>query len=162
MSALPVFRAPMRSRADDVDHGTAVERALSVGVVGTGGRLPHPPLSLAEALGETDAVWGERVARRLERFAAAPDTAFVWTRDADGGMWLGRLGGPWRYDASPAAIRVDLVHVRPCDWLPSPIDPARVPHDVRATFQRGGRNWQRIGTGDPASPSLALWRELRD
>lgn len=161
MSGIPVFRAPMRSRSDDVPDGAAVERALSLGLVGIGGRLAQPPAALEDALVATDVKWGERMARRLERFAAAPEGAFVWTRDADEVTWLGRLAGPWRYDASMCARRVDLVHVRGCDWLPAPIDPAEVPRDVRATFARGGRNWQRVATGDASTPSAALWRARR-
>lgn len=49
-----VYRAPMRSRHDDVDPGLAVERALASGVCGVGGRLSTPPSTLAEALARTD------------------------------------------------------------------------------------------------------------
>lgn len=153
-----VFRAPMRSRDDDVAEGVAVERALTQGVCGMGGRLDAEPVSLAEALAGVDALHGERFARRLERFAAAPDGSFVWTRDGDGLLWLGRMDGGWRYDAAPAAREVDLVHVRPCEWLDRPVPQDRAPASVLLTFARGGRNWQRIRPADAAPLSAELWR----
>lgn len=127
------------------------------GACGVGGTLDEPPASLPEALAAVDAAHGERMARRLERFAAAPDGAFVWTRDGDDLLWLGRLEGPWRYGASAAARDVDLVHVRPCRWLTAPVPPIDVPAAVRATFARGGRNWQQIRDVDVAGASAALW-----
>ena len=39
------YRAPMRSRDDDVSDGPAVERALELGVCGMGGRLDDAPVS---------------------------------------------------------------------------------------------------------------------
>lgn len=157
-SATPAaFRAPMRSRDDSVPEGAAVERALAEGVCGIGGRLAPAPSTLEEAVRAADATHGERLARRLERFAAAPDGVFVWTRDVDGMFRLGQLTGPWRYDSDPAAAAVDLVHVRPCRWLPAPIDDADVPAEVRASFARGGRNWQTIRAPGAAPVTAALW-----
>ncbi len=151
------FRAPMRSRDDSVPAGAAVERALTAGLCGVGGRLSTAPATLEAAIRAADATHGERLARRLERFTAVPDGAFVWTRDADDVFWLGRLARPWRYDADPAAAAVDLVHVRPCWWLPAPIDEADVPAEVRASFSRGGRNWQTIRAPGAAPATAALW-----
>ena len=129
----------MRSRLDDVDPELAVGRALGLGLCGIGGRLSAPPRGLADALRQVDAAWGERAARRLERFAGVPDGAVVWTRDTDGGFHRGVLTGEWRYDADPRAVAADLVHVRPCAWQRA--DP---PSAVLESFSRGGRNFQRI------------------
>ncbi|MGV9192755.1 GAF domain-containing protein [Microbacterium sp. MC2] len=156
------FRAPMRSRDDAVPAGGAVERALTDGLCGLGGRLDTPPANLDAAVRAVDANYGERAARRLERFAAAPDGAFVWTRDVDGVFWLGRLAGTWRYDADPAAVAVDLVHVRPCRWLPTPVDDAEVPSEVQASFARGGRNWQTIRAPGAAAATAAVWAARSD
>lgn len=154
-----VYRAPMRSRDDTVDVGAAVERALELGLCGVGGRLPSAPVSLVDALIGTDEHYGERTARRLERFAGADDGAFVWTREADGALRLGRLRGPWVYDDDPAAAEVDLVHVRACVWASDPIPDAQAPPPVLATFARGGRNWQRIRAEDALPLSARLWDE---
>lgn len=160
-SARSVFRAPMRSRDDDVPAGVAVDRALSRGVCGVGGRLGAVPDSLPAALAEVDAHHGERMAARLERFAAVPDGAFVWTRDADGEFWLGRLAGPWTYDPSPEASAVDLVHVRACDWLDVPVAEHLVPAGVQRSFARGGRNWQSIRADDALPQTAAIWDGAR-
>ncbi|MBO1769911.1 GAF domain-containing protein [Agrococcus sp. TF02-05] len=153
----PVYRAPMRWRVPAVPVGAAVERALAEGVVGMGGALDPAPRTVVEAAALAAAQHDERLAARIERFAEAPEGAFVWTRDDDGLSWLGRLAGEWRYDASPDASAVDLVHVRPCAWLGEPVADADVPPAVRSTFARGGRNWQR--THDPAVSRLSaeLW-----
>jgi hypothetical protein len=139
-----VYRAPLRSRRDEVDHDLAVERALALGLCGLGGRLSSVPRGLADALTETETAYGERVARRLERFAAVPDAAQVWTWSPAGPFHRGWLTGPWSYDGSGAAAALDLVHVRPCDWDPEPWDEHRLPAAVAHAFRRGGRNFQRI------------------
>lgn len=152
----PIFRAPMRSRDDGVPEGAGAERALRTRVCGLGGRLATPPRRLEDALAAAAEEHDERLARRLERFAEAPDGAYVWTRDADGAYWLGRLAGPWRYDDSPEAVAADLVHVRDCGWRAAPIEEHRVPPAVRATFARGGRNWQRIRSRAAFDETAAL------
>ena len=136
----PVYRAPLRSRRDDVDHAAAVDRALRLGVVGVG-----------EA---TD----ERAERRLERFAAAPVGAFVFTRHPDGRTYLGRVTGPLRRDDD--GVDVDLVNVRDCDWADEPVDPALLPPAVAQTFARGGRNFQQTHPGDVEAETARLWRRL--
>jgi hypothetical protein len=147
----------MRSRLRAIAAGVAVERALARGIVGLGGILEPAPRSLREATLLAAQQHDERLAARIERFADAPDGAFVWTRDDDGLAWLGRLAGPWRYDASPDASAADLVHVRPCEWLGAPVADADVPPAVRATFARGGLNWQRTHDADVSRLSAELW-----
>ncbi len=136
---MAVYRAPMRSRRDDVEPWLAVERALAHGLCG---------------LGE---VTDDRSARRLERFCAVADGAFVWTRDGDGLTWLGRLDGPCRRDETPDAVRADLVHVRDCTWLPDPVPPADLPAAVTVTFERGGRNFQQTHHPTVESETATLW-----
>lgn len=160
MSEIPVYRAPMRSRDDLVPAGAAVERALLLGVCGLGGRLDAAPERLRDALVAVDLRHGERMARQVERFAAAPDGAPVWTRDVDGLFWLGALDGPWRFDSSPGAHEVDLMHIRSCRWLATPMPDALVPPGVEVAFARGGRNWQRIRDVDAATASVELQRRL--
>jgi len=155
-----VYRAPMRSRDDDVADGPAVERALALGVCGMGGRLDDAPDSIADALVSVDAVYGERMARRLDRFASVSEGAFVWTRDDEGFLWLGRITGPWRYDASAEARDVDLVHVRACEWLDRPVEATAVPPGAHESFVRGGRNWQSITRADAARLTAAVWTSL--
>lgn len=137
----PVYRAPLRSRRDDVDHAAAVDRALRLGLVGTGEATE------------------ERAALRLERFVAAPDGAFVWTRHPrSGAVHIGRITGPWRRDEHGAPV--DLVDVRDCDWAAEPVDVALVPAAVVQTFARGGRNFQQIHPGDVEAQTAALWDRL--
>jgi len=158
MNESMAFRAPMRSHESGLDDAAAVERAVEIGVCGIGGRLDPAPATLGEATRRTDAVYGERVARRLERFASVSTGVFVWTRDAHAFLWLGRVTGAWRYDAAPEASDVDLVHVRDCTWLAEPVPYDEAPPSVHVTFARGGRNWQRIRPPDAAAISAEIWR----
>jgi hypothetical protein len=141
---MSTYRAPMRSRDDDVYSGLAVERALDLRVVWVGGRLSVPPRDAGDAVARVSDEHDERVARRLERFIAVADGAEVWTRDPAGLFHRGVVTGPWRYDADPAAYAVDLTHVRPCSWEPDALAEHELPPAVAATFRRGGRNFQRI------------------
>lgn len=133
-----VYRAPLRSRSDDVDPRLAVERALSSGLCGFGDR-GH----------------GSQLARRVERFAEVPDGSFVWTRDSDGLYWLGRIDGPYLYDTDGAGV--DLVHVRPCRWCDIPVVESACPAAVVATFGRGGRNFQQIHDDGVGEQTARLW-----
>lgn len=136
-----VYRAPMRSRDDEVDVGRTIERARRLGVCGFGER----------------GVDGERLTRRIARFAEIADGALVWTRDPDGLFWLGRIEGPYRRDNTRAATAVDLVHVRACRWLPDPFVEPQVPSAVLATYRRGGRNFQQTHDPTVSEKSLRLW-----
>jgi hypothetical protein len=141
-----VCRAPMRSRSDDIDLRDTIAHALRLSVCGFGRLVTRP---------EDE----QRLARRVDRFGEIPDGAFVWTRDADGLFWLGRIDGPYFYDDSAAAAAVDLVHVRPSTWLPTPLLESEVPAAVVATFARGGRNFQQIHDSGVGSESERIWHE---
>lgn len=124
-----------------------------------GGRLDAAPSDLDEATRRVDRQHGERVAARLERFAALPAGDFVWTRDAEAELWLGRIEGEWRFDASAAAWEVDLQHVRVCRWSDAPVPLPDVPAAVLATFARGGRNFQRVRDADAEAATCRWWAE---
>lgn len=141
---LAVYRAPMRSRDDAVELQPTIDRARRLGVCGFG-RLV------------SGAAEQERLVRRVARFAEVEDGSFVWTRDTDGWFWLGRVCGPYFYDADQPAARVDLVHVRRCEWLSRPILEQDVPPAVGATFRRGGRNFQEIHDASIGEETLAIW-----
>ena len=134
-----VYRAPMRSRRGGGDPQPAIDRAHRRGLCGFG-----------------DDPSTERLARRVERFAAAPDGSFVWTRDSDGLYWLGRLAGRYFHDADGRGV--DLIHVRPCRWRAEPVLEPQVPPAVVATFGRGGRNFQRIHDDHVGAESERLWQ----
>lgn len=139
-----VYRAPMRSRDDGIDVAQTIARARRLGLCGFG------------ALGVDE----DRLARRIARFADAPDGALVWTRDPEGLFWLGRVDGPYRYDNTSAARAVDLVHVRPCRWSSAPFLEPQVPSAVLATYRRGGRNFQQTHDSAVGRESLRLWEEI--
>lgn len=138
-----VYRAPLRSRSDDVDAALTLRRALALGLCGFGERGHGPQLE-----------------RRVERFTEVPEGSLVWTRDPDGWYRLGRLDGAYFYDAD--GEDVDLVHVRPCRWLDTPIAESRCPAAVIKTFGRGGRNFQQIHDAQVGDASETLWTELAD
>lgn len=143
-----VYRAPLRSRDDSIDPRATIGRARRLGRCGFGQQVRNP----AEA---------ERLAARVDRFAAAADGSFVWTRDQDGLFWLGRLDGPYFRDDDDDAVAVDLVHVRPCSWLDEPLLEAEVPAAVIATFRRGGRNFQQTHDGSVSQQTQRIWDRRR-
>ena len=146
----------MRSRRNDVALAATIARAKALGVCGFGGLLSPPPADVADAVELAAAQHDERLARRIARFAEVPVGSYVWTRD-DGLFWLGRLCGPWRYDASAGASQVDLVHVRPCEWREPPLVASEAPAAVLATFGRGGRNFQRINDAAVLDQTQRSW-----
>ncbi|GAA1900325.1 GAF domain-containing protein [Williamsia serinedens] len=100
----------------------------------------------------------ERAIRRVERFAEVPDGAFVWTRDADGEYFLGRLTGPLRHDERDEAKAAGLTEIRSCTWTEQPVPEHEVPAATLATFARGGRNFQQTHHPDVWEQSLDVWR----
>ncbi|MGJ9413354.1 GAF domain-containing protein [Aeromicrobium sp. CF4.19] len=141
MDETTVLRAPMRSRRDEVDVAATVARALALGLVGMG--------RASDAQAE----------RRLERYAQAADGSFAWTQ-SEQGFHLGRITGALRTDDSPEAVRVDLVHVRPCTWVADAVDPVLVPEQVTYAFSRGGRNLQTIGLAGALEATRDTWHRL--
>ena len=139
-----VYRAPMRSRNDAVEPHATIDRARRLGVCGFGRSVSRT----AEQ---------ERLARRVARFAELDEGSFVWTRDTNGWFWLGRISGPYVYDADESAAAVDLVHVRPCEWRSTPMLEQDVPVAVVATFGRGGRNFQEIHHRSIGDETQAIW-----
>jgi hypothetical protein len=131
----------MRSRSDEIDPQATIDRAFRLNLCGFGRLVTEEG----------------RLARRVARFADVEDGAFVWTRDADGLYWLGRISGPYFYDNTEDAAAVDLVHVRTCDWLPEPVVESETPAAVVATFGRGGRNFQQTHDRTVSNDTQRLW-----
>lgn len=59
-----------------------------------------------------------------------------WTRKLSGEYYLGRISGPWRYDASAEAKDMDVVNVRDCQWA-CVGGVERVPGRVASGFRYG-------------------------
>jgi hypothetical protein len=154
---IAVYRAPMRSRRDDIDVQATIDRAKRLNLCGFGGVLKPVPSDLDVAITLAERQYDERYARRIARFAEVSLGSLVWTRDTDGLFWLGRIDGPWRYDGDDDAARVDLVHIRACEWLSTPLTEAEVPAAVTATFRRGGRNFQQTHDSDVGRLSEQIW-----
>jgi hypothetical protein len=130
----------MRAREVDVPAGAGAEYGLERGLVGIGPA--------------TD----ERSRRRLHRFAAVPEGAFVWTRDRAGGYHLGRITGDVRDDDSSRALAVGIGHVRPTRWLGRVFAEDEVPAAVARTFARGGLNFQQTHDEPAARRTEEIWR----
>src|SRR3954453_11838559 len=144
-----VYCAPMRSRSDDLGLGATVDRARRLGLCGFGQRVRNR--------GEA-----ERLPRRVGRFAEVEDGSFVWTREPDGPYWLGRIHEAYFYDDDQTPAALDLFRVRPCRWLPQPVLESDVPAAVIATFERGGRNFQRTRSGAVGPQTARIWQQRVD
>jgi hypothetical protein len=152
-----VYRAPMRSRREDVDMAATIERALALNLCGFGGLLCPPPSDSTSAVDLAADQHDERLARRIARFTDVEPGSLAWTRDVDGLFWLGRIDGPYFYDAELEAAAVDLVHVRRCEWLSTPVLEPQVPAAVLATFRRGGRNFQQTHDSAVGAETQRIW-----
>jgi hypothetical protein len=141
-----IYRRPLRSLgANAASPREQVEHCLREGVTGLGWALDPPaPTTLDEALRRTRARPDWKGAEHtIRRFANAPQGSLVWTRGADGRFHLGEISGPWRYDASAEAARVDVHHVRPTVWAPSMLAES-VPGAVIRAFSRQGSSFSQI------------------
>lgn len=160
---VPIYRAPMRARnRDDVPPGAGAEHGLRVGLVGIGERLTAVPESADEAAAAAADQDGEKAGRMVEKLAALPAGTLVWTRDREDRFHLGRIVGPWRYDASDDADAAGIHHVRDTRWLPKAFSESEVPAAVAETFRRGGRNLQRIHHEDAEQRTAESWAAHED
>ena len=154
----PVYRAPMRARELDAGPYDGAAFGLERGLVGIGDALEPPPESLGEAIELATMSLSSKQGRMLERFAALPSGTLVWTRADDDDFRLGRLSGEWRYADDEGAQATGIHHVRTAEWGPATPRDA-IPAAVAATFDRGGRNLQRINDADAERLSAEIWRE---
>jgi len=152
-----VYRAPMRARELDAGRYAGAVFGVARRMVGIGDALQPAPASLAEAVEIATLTLGVKQGRMLKRFGELPPHVLVWTRVSDDGFHLGRIVGEWRYADDADARAVGIHHVRPAEWTPL-LDPATVPGAVRATFDRGGRNFQRIRDAEAEARSEEIWR----
>jgi hypothetical protein len=153
----PIYRAPMRARDRDAPLGAGAQLGVERGLVGIGDVLASPPATIDDAVASATKTHGGKAGRMLRRFADLPEGTFVWTRVADGSYRLGQIAGGWRYDDSPAARAVGIVHVRPAKWLDRPFHEDEVPGAVSDTFARGGRNLQRVHSEAAERRTSGLW-----
>jgi len=149
----------MRARNRDAPDGAGAAYGLEHGVVGIGDALDAPPAGPDDAATAAADAHGAKAARMLRNFAELDDGTYVWTYAGDGGYFLGRIAGAWRYDDSPAAREVGIHHVRPTTWLDRRFGDDEVPSAVAATFARGGRNFQRTRSERAERRTAELWAE---
>jgi hypothetical protein len=144
-----VWRIKMNSGRPGVDWDGAKAYARDAGVMGLGwgpeevaDRTP-----LEEVLAAVEAVdgWSPTGPKTIRRLAEqVVDGDLVWTRDRLGRYWLGRVDGPWYFDASAGAYRWDLNNVRDCRWAARPFRDYEIPGSVVRNFAGTGETLRRI------------------
>lgn len=152
----------MRARSLDADKYEGAVYGVENSLVGTGEPLESVPGDLDQAVFETSRQHSEKSARMLERFAGLESGVLVWTRTGDDEFRLGMIEGPWRYEDSGETGQTGICQVRSASWLPQVFTHASVPSGVAATFNRGGRNFQRIRDRETEVQSTRLWQDLND
>ena len=155
-----LWRAPLRSRKDGVDHHAQIDHCLAAGVFGIGWPVHPSPSTPEEALEAARTQWSHDpgAERALRRLLSAADGDIVWTQGLDRHYLVGEVAGPWRYDNSPAAERVDAHQLRDVRWAPEPLLDAEVPGAVIRAFSRQGSAFERIHN----EPALDFSRALLD
>jgi hypothetical protein len=175
MTAGPtVWRAKIHSLREDflsdAQRDDARAYCRQAGVVGIGwGRwtLKVPDgASLEEVLAEIGGIEGWKpggdTVRRLAEDAKCGD--LVWNRDSSGAYWLGRITGPWRFDASPEASKQDMNNVRACEWLTRSYRDWEVPGAVVRSFTGPGSSFSRVAPGQRGGWRVTelIWEQTKD
>jgi hypothetical protein len=144
-----------------------VQHCLDKHLIGIGWRLDDLPSRtprekvLETIRNKTDDGWGQPAANIVRRIAVdAKKGEFVWTRDTEGRYLLCRITGPWRYDNSKAAAKVDVHQVRPVDWAPRPLNDLEVPGGVIRCFIGTGTSFSRIHDVPARQMTVFLWEKL--
>jgi hypothetical protein len=155
---------------DDAQRDEARAFCRRAGVVGIGwGRwtLKVPDgAPLEKVLAEIQLIegWkpGGATVRRLAEDAKCGD--FVWNRDSSGAYWLGRITGPWRFDGSPEASRLDLNNLRDCEWLPRSYRDWEVPGAVVRSFTGRASSFCRVAPGERGGWRVTefIWEQTKD
>jgi hypothetical protein len=167
-AAMPVlWRTKLRSSLAGIDHAEQVEHCIRGGLIGIGWRMdelaPNVTLDVACKRIEDTPGWGRTAAQTVHRFGAEAEIGdFVWTRDTHGRYWLCTLTGPYRYDGSQAARKVDVHQVRDAEWAPRPLNDLEVPGGVIRRFVGTGSSFSRIHDDPARLLTPYLWEKLHD
>ena len=160
-----IWRAKLRSGLPGVDHAEQLRHCLSGGLIaiGWGAKLPTGS-SLDDVCGWIERSpapsWGRRAAQTVRRFGAeAKIDEFIWTRDTESHFRLCRIAGPYRFDASPAAVKVDSYQVRPVEWAPGHMDDLDVPGAVVRAFVGSSDSFSRIHDLSARMLTPYLWEK---
>jgi hypothetical protein len=155
-----IWRLPLRSqREGGVPHDEQVEHCLSKGLsaVGWGVRKSG---DLEEVLTQVEALYNRLGRQTVERFANAPIGSLIWTMHTDGTYRIGELVGPWRYDDSSEAERLDCHQVRETYWAPAKLLSSEVPGAVVRCFSQRGSSFSRIHDESARAYSHRLFDKL--
>lgn len=84
----------------------------------------------------------------------------VWIRNTQGVYHLGKVRGPWKYEASSEARAVDILNTRHVDIAEVGVE-SHVPGRVIASF-KSARTVQRINNDITLAASVLIWNKLTD
>jgi len=144
-SDIQVWRIHIRP---DADPAYAFEICRKQGVIGVGWQVEtqhRQPFDLERYLEVAERTYARHwkscksAVTLLARMACGD---LMWTRDASGMYWLGRVQGPWEYRDRPENREADITNVRPVDLVRIG-DVACVPGKVVASM-RSSRTVQRV------------------
>jgi hypothetical protein len=162
-----LWRTKLRSTVPGIDHTEQVDHCLEHGLIGIGWRIDElgdgAPLDMVLDTIENKAEpgWGRDAAHTVRRFGEQAQIGdFVWTRDTSGRYLLCRLAGPYHYDISAAAKKVDVHQVRAAEWAPQPLNDLDVPGGVIRCFVGTGSSFSRIHDEGARLLTGYLWEKL--
>lgn len=160
---MTVWRIKLNSGRPGVDWDGAKAYCRQQGIVGVGWGRPEvlaDGATLDEVIAAVEQMpdWlptGPKIVRRLAE--QMHDGDLVWTRDRAGGYWLGRVGEPYRYDGTPAALAWDVNNQRPCQWLAEAFRDFEIPGAVVRNFAGTGETLRRIKEPAAVRVTEMLW-----
>ncbi len=172
MPELPIlWRTKLRSTRPDppVVHSEQVAHCVRSGLIGIGWGLQELPdgaplEDVLDAIRNRDEEgWRNRSALTVRRFAVEAKIGdFVWTRDTSGRYLLCKITGPYRYDYSTDAIRVDVHQVRNAAWAPDSLNDLDVPGAVIRAFVGTADSFSRIHDHGARAYTGYLWEKVHD
>lgn len=104
--------------------------------------------------------WRRRAALTINRFAnEAQVNELIWVRNRGGLFRVCQLRGPWKFDNSESARRVDIHQVRTVAWSKREFTSLEVPGAVVRAFAGRQASFQRIWDKDARAYSVELWND---
>lgn len=162
-----IWRTKLRSLKPGVVHSDQVAHCIDRGLVGIGWGVEELPSGtpladvLAAIRSKDERGWGRQAASTVRLFGEeAAKGDFIWTRDLAGRFRLARITGPYRYENSAKAKKVDTHQVRKVDWAEDALGDLEVPGAIIRAFSGTSTSFSRMWNTGARIYTAWIWEKL--